>query len=195
MDQRHPYLSVSQKERIDILFKNYRKRTFWAMADNGLMPKGLLNESISALDNSSIMNKAITMDISETSRASASGSSAKDEGFDDSIKDNLEKEDNDLPRLIDYMDDPMKVGSTDYHKILDVSTMDQQDAFEKWLNDHWLSGRSRHIFQQVVKLVLLFGPAFSSKSADQNKEARGFVASCARVLTLSGDCSVSRAFI
>ena len=79
------------------------------------------------------------MDISETSRASAdssaSGSSAKDEGFDDSIKDNLEKEDNDLPRLIDYMDDPMKVGSTDYHKILDVSTMDQQDAFEKWLND------------------------------------------------------------
>ena len=47
----------------------------------------------------------------------------------------LEKEDNDLPRLIDYLDDPMEVGSTDYYKILDISTMDQQDAFEKWLND------------------------------------------------------------
>ena len=56
-----------------------------------------INESISALDNSSIMNKALIMDISDTSWASAdssaSGSSAKDEGFNDSIKDNLDKED------------------------------------------------------------------------------------------------------
>ena len=124
MDQRHPYLSVSQKERIDVLFKNYRKRAFWAMADNGLMPKGLLNESIAALDNSSIMNKALIMDISGTSRAStdssANGSSANDEGFNDSIKDNLEKEDHDLPRLVDYLDDPLEVGSTEYYKILGI---------------------------------------------------------------------------
>ena len=141
IEQRHPYLSVAQKERIDVLFKNYRRRAFWAMADNGLMPKGLLNETIEALDNSSIMNKALIMNISDTTSASntstedsANGSSAKDEGFNDSIKDNLDKEDLDLPRLVEYLDDPLEVGSTDYHKILGISSMDQQDNFEKWLN-------------------------------------------------------------
>ena len=29
----------------------------------------------------------------------------------------------------------MEMGSTDYHGLLGVSTIDQQDAFEKWLNN------------------------------------------------------------
>ena len=62
--QRHPYLSVAQKERIMVLFKNYRRRVFWAIADNGLMPKGLLNESISALDGNSVLNEAVIMNLS-----------------------------------------------------------------------------------------------------------------------------------
>ena len=85
-----------------------------ALLETGLLHlQGLLNESIDALDNSSIMNKALIMNISGTTSASntsidtsANGSSAKDEGFNDSIKDNLDKEDQDLPRLVDYLDDP-----------------------------------------------------------------------------------------
>ena len=41
------------------------------MADNGLMPKGLLNESIAALDISSVLSKAQIMDFSAISSASA----------------------------------------------------------------------------------------------------------------------------
>ena len=102
------------------------------MADQGLMPKGLLNEYIRSLKNNSVLYNAIIMDPNFDLDASLHRSTNdNDKGFDDSLILILEKDDNDLPRLIDYLDDPMEVGWNDYHGILDVSTMSQADKFEK----------------------------------------------------------------
>ena len=48
------------------------------MADNGLRPKGLLNESIKALDSRSVLNNAQIMDISDDLNVSANRSNDKD---------------------------------------------------------------------------------------------------------------------
>ena len=51
------------------------------------------------------------------------------------ISKNLDQEDKDLPRLVNYLDDPMEVGWNDYFDHLNVSASSKQSAFEKWLND------------------------------------------------------------
>ena len=75
----------------------------------------------------------LTSDI-EISRDSLSLSVTGDEGYEDNFLNNLENEDKDLPRLIDYLDDPWEsAGWFDYQDLLNISNPGEQDAFEKWL--------------------------------------------------------------